>query len=164
MRRRDVLALLAAAALPVALPRAGRAGGARPGGRLHRRNLFLAAKVPALVIGAVRKGQTSIQGFGRRADGAAEEPAADTLFRIGSITKPLPGSFGEPCQRRHVSFADPLTKYVPDFTASLSEFCAADPAGRSGHPFGGTAAGGPPCAGRRTILLPPSPGRRSSPG
>ena len=84
--------------------------------------LFLAAKVPALVIGVVRNGQTSIQGFGRRADGSADEPAADTLFRIGSITKAFTGQvLASLAADGVVSLADPLTKYVPDFTAPLSE-------------------------------------------
>ena len=67
MRRRDVLALLAAAAAP--WPRPARAGPAELDEAVGFAGqiLFLSAKVPALVIGVVRNGQTSIQGFGRRA-------------------------------------------------------------------------------------------------
>jgi hypothetical protein len=63
--------------------------------------LFLSAKTPALVLGVVRPGQTSIQGFGRRAADTSEPPAADTLFRIGSITKGDHGPASrEPRRRR----------------------------------------------------------------
>jgi D-alanyl-D-alanine-carboxypeptidase/D-alanyl-D-alanine-endopeptidase len=91
IRRRDVLGLLAAAALP--WPRSAQAS--EPlldesvgfAGQI----LFLALKTPALVLGVIRNGQTSIQGFGRRADNASEAPGADTVFRIGSITKSFTG-------------------------------------------------------------------------
>src|SRR5271157_6343291 len=74
------------------------------------------------MLGVVRNGQTSIQGFGRRAGGASEPPAADTLFRIGSITKAFTGQLlASLVADGAVSLADPLTKYVPEFIAPLSE-------------------------------------------
>ena len=74
MRRRDILALFAATAL--APPRPALAGQAELDEAVGFAGqiLFLAAKVPALVIGVVRNGQTSIHGFGRRADGSDDEP------------------------------------------------------------------------------------------
>ncbi len=122
MRRRDVLALLAAAALP--WPRPARAGTAELDEAVGFAGeiLFLSAKVPALVIGVVRNGQTSIHGFGRREDGANAEPDGNTLFRIGSVTKAFTGQvLAGLAADDVVGLADPLTKYVPDFIAPLSE-------------------------------------------
>ncbi len=84
--------------------------------------LYLETKVPALVIGAVRNGQTSIHGFGRRSDDVDEAPDADTVLRLGSITKVFTGQIlaglaGE----GSVAFADPLTKYVPAFASPTTD-------------------------------------------
>jgi D-alanyl-D-alanine-carboxypeptidase/D-alanyl-D-alanine-endopeptidase len=53
--------------------------------------LFLDARVPALIIGAVRDGQTAVFGFGEMSDGSGKEPDANTMLRIGSITKAFTG-------------------------------------------------------------------------
>jgi serine-type D-Ala-D-Ala carboxypeptidase/endopeptidase len=122
MRRRDVIGLLAAAALP--WPRPARASQALLDESVGFAGqvLFLALKVPALVLGVVRDGQTSIQGFGRRADNADGAPGADTLFRIGSITKAFTGQvLASLAADGVVSLADPLTKYCPEFIAPISE-------------------------------------------
>ena len=67
-------------------------------------------------------GQTSIQGFGSRADNPNEAPGADTLFRIGSITKAFTGQvLASLAADGVVSLADPLTKYAPEFIAPMSE-------------------------------------------
>jgi D-alanyl-D-alanine-carboxypeptidase/D-alanyl-D-alanine-endopeptidase len=122
MRRRDVIGLLASAALP--WPRPARASQALLdeavgfAGQVQ----FLSLKVPAFVLGVVRNGQTSIQGFGRRADSANEAPGADTLFRIGSVTKSFTGQvLASLAADGMVSLADPLTKYCPEFIAPISE-------------------------------------------
>jgi D-alanyl-D-alanine-carboxypeptidase/D-alanyl-D-alanine-endopeptidase len=122
MRRRDLLALLAGAALPWPLPaRAGQAELDEAVG-FTGQVLYLAVKTPALVIGVVRNGQISIQGFGRRAGAADAAPEADTLFRIGSITKAFTGQvLASLAADGVVSLADPLTKYAPEFIAPLSE-------------------------------------------
>ncbi|WP_292523706.1 D-alanyl-D-alanine-carboxypeptidase/endopeptidase AmpH [Methyloceanibacter sp.] len=52
--------------------------------------LFLQTKVPGLLIGAVRNGDTAIYGFGESSDGG-KEPDGDTVLRIGSITKAFTG-------------------------------------------------------------------------
>src|SRR5271167_2711577 len=122
MRRRDVLGLLAGAALP--WPRPARASQALLDEAVGFAGqiLFLAIKTPALVLGVVHGGQTSIQGFGRRADNPNEAPGADTLFRIGSITKAFTGQvLASLAADGVVSLADPLTKYAPEFVAPLSE-------------------------------------------
>jgi len=53
--------------------------------------LFLETRVPGMVIGAVRNGDTAVVGFGERADGSSKEPDGDTIMRIGSITKAFTG-------------------------------------------------------------------------
>ncbi len=80
--------------------------------------LYLESKVPAAVIGAIRNGQVSIHGFGRRSDDVDEAPNADTLLRLGSITKAFTGEvLASLASDGTVAFADPLTKYVPAFAA-----------------------------------------------
>lgn len=54
--------------------------------------LFLQAKVPGLVIGASRNGETVVRGFGEIADGSGKAPDGDTLMRVGSITKAFCGA------------------------------------------------------------------------
>ena len=122
MRRREALAFLAAAALP--WPRRARATQAALDEAVgfSGQILFLASKVPALVVGVVQNGQTSIQGFGRSEDGSGAEPDGNTLFRIGSITKAFTGQvLASLVADGAVSLTDPLTKYAPRFIAPLSE-------------------------------------------
>jgi serine-type D-Ala-D-Ala carboxypeptidase/endopeptidase len=122
MRRRDALALLAGAALP--WPFKARAGQAEldEAVAFAGQVLFLASKPPGLVIGAVRNGQTTVQGFGRRSDGSDAAPDAETLFRVGSITKAFTGQLLASLAADGIlSLADPLTKYAPEFIAPLSE-------------------------------------------
>jgi len=54
--------------------------------------LFVQSKVPALVLGAIRDGETAVAGFGEIADGSNEAPDGDTLMRIGSVTKVFTGT------------------------------------------------------------------------
>jgi len=83
--------------------------------------LYLESKAPAVVIGAIRNGQVSIHGFGRRSDDVDEAPNADTLLRLGSITKAFTGEvLASLASDGTVAFADPLTKYVPAFAAPKS--------------------------------------------
>lgn len=53
--------------------------------------LFLDARVPALIFGAVRDGQTAVFGFGETSDGSGKEPDGNTMLRIGSVTKAFTG-------------------------------------------------------------------------
>jgi len=52
--------------------------------------LYLEHKVPGLVIGAVRHGETAVFGFGEASDGG-EAPDGNTVMRIGSVTKAFTG-------------------------------------------------------------------------
>jgi serine-type D-Ala-D-Ala carboxypeptidase/endopeptidase len=116
IRRRDVLSLLAGAALPWARPTVASETILDESVAFAGQVLFLTVKTPALVLGVVRDGQTSIQGFGRRADNASEAPGADTPFRIGSLTKSFTGQvLASLAADGVVSLADPLTKYCPEF-------------------------------------------------
>jgi D-alanyl-D-alanine-carboxypeptidase/D-alanyl-D-alanine-endopeptidase len=54
--------------------------------------IYLGAKPPALVIGAIHNGETVVRGFGEIADDSGKEPDGDTLMRIGSITKVFCGA------------------------------------------------------------------------
>ena len=54
--------------------------------------IYLGAKPPAFVIGAMRNGETVVRGFGEIADGSGKAPDGDTLMRIGSITKVFCGA------------------------------------------------------------------------
>lgn len=53
--------------------------------------LFLDARVPALILGAVRDGRTAVFGFGETSDGSGKKPDGYTMLRIGSITKAFTG-------------------------------------------------------------------------
>jgi serine-type D-Ala-D-Ala carboxypeptidase/endopeptidase len=91
IRRRDVLGLLGAAVLPWPPPAQASQPLLDESVGFAGQILFLSLKTQALVLCVVRDGQTSIQGFGHRADNASEPPSADTLFRIGSVTKTFTG-------------------------------------------------------------------------
>ncbi|MBV8793979.1 MAG: D-alanyl-D-alanine-carboxypeptidase/endopeptidase AmpH [Hyphomicrobiales bacterium] len=122
MRRRDVLGLLTAASLPWSHPARASQALLDESVGFAGQILFLSLKVPALVIGVIRDGQTSIQGFGRRADTTNEAPGADTLFRIGSVTKSFAGQvLASLAADGIVSLADPLTKYCPEFASQGSQ-------------------------------------------
>ena len=54
--------------------------------------MFLSAKVPGLIFGAVRNGETAFAGFGEIADGSGKEPDENSIFRIGSISKVFCGT------------------------------------------------------------------------
>lgn len=54
--------------------------------------LYLSTKVPGLIFGGVRNGETSFAGFGEIADGSGKAPDGDTMFRIASVSKVFCGS------------------------------------------------------------------------
>ncbi len=71
--------------------------------------IYLGAKVPGLVIGATRNGETVVRGFGEIAKGSGKEPDGDTLMRVGSITKVFCGAtFASMVADGKVGFTDLL--------------------------------------------------------
>ncbi|MGA9444272.1 MAG: D-alanyl-D-alanine-carboxypeptidase/endopeptidase AmpH [Methyloceanibacter sp.] len=77
--------------------------------------LFLQSKVPGLVIGAVRNGETAIYGFGERREGG-KAPDGDTVMRIGSITKAFTGQvLAALAAKGTVSLTQRLGTVAPDF-------------------------------------------------
>ena len=71
--------------------------------------IYLGAKPPALVIGAIRNGETVVRGFGEISDGSGKEPDGDTLMRVGSITKAFCGAtFASMVADGSVNFTDRL--------------------------------------------------------
>ena len=71
--------------------------------------IYLGAKPPGLVIGAIRDGETVVRGFGEIADGSGRAPDGDTMMRIGSITKAFCGAaFASMVADGKVGFTDKL--------------------------------------------------------
>jgi D-alanyl-D-alanine-carboxypeptidase/D-alanyl-D-alanine-endopeptidase len=48
---------------------------------------YLGTKVPGFMMVAVRNGETAVAGFGKIADKSDKVPDADTMFRVGSVSK-----------------------------------------------------------------------------
>jgi D-alanyl-D-alanine-carboxypeptidase/D-alanyl-D-alanine-endopeptidase len=73
--------------------------------------LFLESKVPGLVIGAVRNGETAVAGFGKVGPDIDRAPDGKTLLRIGSITKAFTGAvLASLVADGTVKLTDPLQK------------------------------------------------------
>jgi D-alanyl-D-alanine-carboxypeptidase/D-alanyl-D-alanine-endopeptidase len=88
---RGLLGLFAAASLAIGAPGAAQADALLDEVVSFTGDiLFLQYKVPGLIIGAVRNGETAVHGVGEMADGG-EAPDGDTVLRIGSITKAFTG-------------------------------------------------------------------------
>ena len=79
---------------------------------------FLGSGVPGFVIAAVRDGETAFAGFGETVKGSGKEPGADTLLRIGSISKAFCGDvLGSLAADGTLALTDPLQDRIgPDFT------------------------------------------------
>ncbi len=75
---------------------------------------FVAHKVPALVIGAVRNGEQAVFGFGKTsANAGAAAPDGRTIFRIGSVTKAFAGEvLASMAVGGTVALTDPLEKHL----------------------------------------------------
>ena len=70
---------------------------------------YLNTKVPGLILVGVRNGEMAFAGFGKIADNINKEPDADTMFRIGSISKVFCGEvLASMVLDGKVSFADRL--------------------------------------------------------
>jgi len=78
-------------------------------------------KVPAVVIGAIRDGETSVKGFGERAGEGSPPPDGDTILRLGSITKAFTGEMlARLTADGTVELTQPLAKWAPDITTGAS--------------------------------------------
>ncbi len=83
--------------------------------------LFLEHKVPGLVIGAVRNGETTIYGIGEASDGG-EAPDGDTVLRIGSITKAFTGQvLAQLAADGTVSLTQKLGELAPNLGSGADE-------------------------------------------
>ena len=110
MSRRDLLRLAGYATTGLALgAAAGAPAGAAPDAHPMRRNhqvndnllketvgfagmvFSMQSHVPALVLGAVRDGESAVFGFGETSDGSGKPPDGQTILRIGSLTKAFAG-------------------------------------------------------------------------
>jgi D-alanyl-D-alanine-carboxypeptidase/D-alanyl-D-alanine-endopeptidase len=82
---------------------------------------FIDTKVPAMVIGAIRDGETSVAGFGQRAGPGSPAPDGDTIMRIGSVTKTFTGEMlAHLAADGTVKFSDPVGKWAPDLASGTS--------------------------------------------
>ncbi|MGV8057545.1 MAG: D-alanyl-D-alanine-carboxypeptidase/endopeptidase AmpH [Smithellaceae bacterium] len=80
---------------------------------------FIEHKVPAVVIGVLRNGEISIRGFGERAGKGSEAPDADTVLRIGSITKAFTGElFAHLVAANSLELTQPVTRTWPELAAN----------------------------------------------
>jgi len=78
---------------------------------------FLSSGAPALVIAAVRDGETAFAGFGEIAKGSGKEPDEHTLMRIASISKTFCGDvMGSMIVDGTIGATDPLATHLPDWT------------------------------------------------
>jgi len=78
-------------------------------------------KVPAVVIGAIRDGETSVNGFGERAGAGSPPPDGDTILRLGSITKAFTGEMlARLTADGTVELTQPLAKWAPDLASGAN--------------------------------------------
>jgi len=76
---------------------------------------FLDSKVPGLIIGAIKDGETAVYGFGETAKGSGTAPDATTRIGVGSITKTLTGlALAHLTADGTVSLSDPAKKWSAD--------------------------------------------------
>ena len=75
--------------------------------------MFLGSKVPGLIFGAVRNGETAFAGFGETRDGSGKEPDENSIFRIASVSKVFCGRRPRLAGGRgKVGLTDPLQAHV----------------------------------------------------
>jgi D-alanyl-D-alanine-carboxypeptidase/D-alanyl-D-alanine-endopeptidase len=74
---------------------------------------FLGSGAPGMVIAAVRDGETAFAGFGEIAKGSGDEPDADTLMRVASISKAFCGDLmGALAADGTIGLTDPLADHL----------------------------------------------------
>jgi D-alanyl-D-alanine-carboxypeptidase/D-alanyl-D-alanine-endopeptidase len=88
---------------------------------------FLTTKVPGFILVAVRNGETAFAGFGMVTDNGDKAPDANTMFRIGSISKVFCGEvLASLVLAGKARFTDPLQDRL-GYDVKLPE--------RAGHPI-----------------------------
>jgi serine-type D-Ala-D-Ala carboxypeptidase/endopeptidase len=74
---------------------------------------WLASGAPGFVLAAVRDGETAFAGFGETAEGSGRAPDADTMMRIGSISKVFCGhTLASMAADDILSLTDPLQDHL----------------------------------------------------
>jgi D-alanyl-D-alanine-carboxypeptidase/D-alanyl-D-alanine-endopeptidase len=78
---------------------------------------FLGAQVPGMVVAAVSDGEPAFAGFGETATGSGTVPTADTVMRIGSISKVFCGATLASMVAGHeIALTDLLQDHLPGVT------------------------------------------------
>ena len=76
---------------------------------------FLGMGVPGFVLAAVRNGETAFAGFGETATGSGTAPTADTLMRVGSLSKVFCGNtLASLISRHEIGLTDRLQDRLGD--------------------------------------------------
>lgn len=77
--------------------------------------LYLNAGAPGLIIAVVRGDDVVIQGYGETAPGNGVEPDAQSIFRLGSVSKVFATDvLAALAAKGKVRLTDPLAKYAPE--------------------------------------------------
>ncbi len=75
---------------------------------------FLGGGAPALVIAAIKDGETAVAGFGETFKGSGQAPDGDTFMRIASISKAFCGDvLGSLAAGNALALTDPLQDHLP---------------------------------------------------
>ncbi len=75
--------------------------------------LYLQSGTPGFIIGAIKDGETFVEGFGEYADGAGAPPNGDTPMRIGSVSKVFTGQvLASLVADGTVNFTDPVSMHL----------------------------------------------------
>lgn len=74
---------------------------------------FVDSGAPGMVMAAIRNGETAFAGFGKIREGSDTEPTADTLVRVGSISKAFCGDvMGSMIVDGTIKVTDPLAHHL----------------------------------------------------
>lgn len=71
--------------------------------------------IHGVAVAVVTADGTHVYGYGRISDANRNPPAGDTVFEIGSVTKPFTGALlAQMVESGEVTLDDPVEKYLPD--------------------------------------------------
>jgi serine-type D-Ala-D-Ala carboxypeptidase/endopeptidase len=78
---------------------------------------YLSSGAPGFVLAAFRDGETAFAGFGETAEGSGKAPDADTIMRIGSISKVFCGTtLASLAADGSLALTDPAQKHIDALT------------------------------------------------